>query len=206
MFTNATPSKKRWSKEEYLLALDLYFKIKNSSNTSLTASNLDVQKLANKIGRTAGSLSMRLLNFQYLDNGSGLSNGGEECKKIWNDYSKNPQKIAEELQSFSNCTRTCTEQANSDTEIISATIANKIVVALSIKCNNDYGDLFQVLLDLNKLIGKNMWNADTVIEIAKKVHSLPAFSIDQLDSIIKDILPAQPTKEILKIFSIFSYN
>lgn len=199
---NASPTKKRWSKTEYLLALDLYLNLKNSDNKSLTASNPKVQELAMKLGRTVGSVSMRLLNYQYIETKTGLKNGGEDCKKYWDEYSDSPEKLAKELGQQTTPTQT-KGTLNVPSETISPTIANKIVVSLSIKCGYDYGELFQVLLDMNQLIGRTEWDAETLVSIAKTIHSLPTDTTDQLDSLLTNILPPETHTEIAKILSIF---
>ena len=79
--------RKLWTREELILAFNLYFKITFGKTH---ASNPKVIKLANLIGRTPSSIVMRLGNFASIDPYHqqrgivGLKNGMNQVQPIWN--------------------------------------------------------------------------------------------------------------------------
>lgn len=87
---------KPWTEDEFILALELYFRIPFGS---ISKTNPDIIKLAKLIGRTPSSVGMRLCNYAHLDpnlEADGLSGGGKNCKIYWDKFADNlPQlKIA----------------------------------------------------------------------------------------------------------------
>lgn len=88
-----------WTHEEFILALDLYFRI---SFGSIHKNNPDIIKLSELIGRTPSSVAMRLSNYAANDPElqargiKGLVGGGNACLKYWNDYSQNRGKLLAE--------------------------------------------------------------------------------------------------------------
>ena len=80
---------KPWTEDEFILALELYFRIPFGS---ISKSNPDIIKLAKLIGRTPSSVGMRLSNYAHLDPNlaaDGLSGGGKNCAVYWNRYANN---------------------------------------------------------------------------------------------------------------------
>jgi putative restriction endonuclease len=59
-----TNPRKRWSEEETVLALYLYFQLPFGK---LHSGNPEIQKLAAALGRSSGSVAMKLVNFASLD-------------------------------------------------------------------------------------------------------------------------------------------
>lgn len=73
-----------WSTGELVLALDLYLK-----KPRCTRADPDVKFVADKIGRSVGSVYARLQNYKAVDPGyagSGLAAGIELCRPIWDAY------------------------------------------------------------------------------------------------------------------------
>ena len=67
-----------------ILALDLYRKAGHLPDT-----DPKVVSLSGCIGRTRGSVNMRLANFRSLDPddpGTGLPHGGDLCERIWDEF------------------------------------------------------------------------------------------------------------------------
>lgn len=80
---------KRWTREELILALNLYLKLPFGKLHSRTP---EIIHLANIIGRTAGSIAMRLNNFASVDpfhhqrGIKGLIGGKKQVEPIWNEF------------------------------------------------------------------------------------------------------------------------
>ena len=80
---------KPWTEDEFILTLELYFRIPFGR---ISKSNPDIIKLAKLIGRTPSSVGMRLCNFAHHDpnlNAGGLSGGGKNCALYWDKYVNN---------------------------------------------------------------------------------------------------------------------
>lgn len=87
----------KWSREETILALDLYLKI---SFSKASKTNKDVVQLASIIGRTPASVAMKVCNLASFDpivkqrNKSGLSNASRLDKIVFEEYSCNLEELA----------------------------------------------------------------------------------------------------------------
>lgn len=87
----------RWSREETILALDLYLKI---SFSKASKTNKDVIRLANIIGRTPASVAMKVCNLASFDplirqrNKSGLPNASKLDRTIFDEFSCNLEELA----------------------------------------------------------------------------------------------------------------
>ena len=80
-----------WSREEFMLAMNLYTKIRYGQ---FHTSNSEVKKLATLINRTPGSISYKLVHFAYLDPAhtgriKGLGKPGKPAIKIYNEFQEN---------------------------------------------------------------------------------------------------------------------
>jgi putative restriction endonuclease len=91
--------RKRWTREELLVALNLYHKL---TFGQLHFRNPAIIALAEKLGRSAGSLAMKLNNFASLDpvqqlrGIKGLRGTGALDRTVWNEFHENPaEAIAE---------------------------------------------------------------------------------------------------------------
>jgi len=85
-----------WSREELILALNLYLKLPFGKLHSGTPG---IIHLANLIGRTAGSVAMRLNNFAHVDPFHqqrgivGLAGGKKQVEPIWNEFINNKEEL-----------------------------------------------------------------------------------------------------------------
>lgn len=110
-----------WSKEETIVAFNVYCKIpfKSSSKTNPT-----IIKYANIIGRSPSALNMKVGNFGRLDPElkkqgiTGLVNGSKLEEDVWNEFNGNWEKLvfeSEELiAKFQNKTIEENEEINLD--------------------------------------------------------------------------------------------
>ncbi|MGI8597968.1 MAG: HNH endonuclease [Chitinophagaceae bacterium] len=88
--------RKNWSREELILALNLYLKLPFGKLHSRTP---EIIYLANLIGRTPGSIAMRLNNFASVDpyhqsrGISGLAGGKKQVEPIWLEFINNKEEL-----------------------------------------------------------------------------------------------------------------
>lgn len=89
--------KNNWSKEEHILAFNLYCKI---PFTKINATYAPIKELAALLGRSNNSVAMKLANFARLDpalkarNISGLTQGAKGEEIVWNEFHNNPEEFA----------------------------------------------------------------------------------------------------------------
>lgn len=82
-----------WSREELLLALNLYAKLPFGQ---LHHCNPNIIKLAERLGRTNSSVAMKLVNFAAIDpslDRKGLSGCSKLDREVWHEYLANPELI-----------------------------------------------------------------------------------------------------------------
>ena len=85
-----------WTRDEFILALDLYFRIPFGS---ISGNNPDIRKLAQFLDRTPDSVSMRLSNYASCDPKLqkrgivGLPAGIKKCMPYWNEFSMDLLKL-----------------------------------------------------------------------------------------------------------------
>lgn len=101
--------RKLWTREEFILALNLYYKLPFGR---LNQSTKEVKELAKLIGRTRSSVAMRLTNFAACDpyiintGRHGLAAGAKQCQPYWDEFNSNREKLLFEseqiLASFQN--------------------------------------------------------------------------------------------------------
>ncbi|MBR6988391.1 MAG: HNH endonuclease [Bacteroidaceae bacterium] len=92
----------KWSREELILALSVYYQLPFGKLHTRTP---EIIELANIIGRTANSASMRLNNFAACDPAiagtvgpmgtirKGLEGGKSVCMPIWEEFSNNKEEL-----------------------------------------------------------------------------------------------------------------
>lgn len=98
----------KWSRDELILALDLYFKLPSSKISSTNEEVIKLSEILNQIPsgfkhkddtfRNPNGVSMKLNNFKRLDpesKGSGLVRGGKLEEVIWNEFSTNKSLLSE---------------------------------------------------------------------------------------------------------------
>lgn len=88
--------RKLWKREEYIVVLNLYYKLpfgKLHQNTK------EVKELAALIGRTKGSVAMRLTNFAACDpyilstGRHGLEAGKKQCQPYWDEFNNDRESL-----------------------------------------------------------------------------------------------------------------
>jgi putative restriction endonuclease len=88
--------RKLWTREELILALNLYLKLPFGKLDSRTP---EIILLAEKLGRTPGSISMRLNNFASVDpfhqqrGVRGLIGGIKQVQPIWDEFINNKEEL-----------------------------------------------------------------------------------------------------------------
>jgi putative restriction endonuclease len=91
-----TEIRKLWTRDELILSLNLYLKLPFGKLDSRTT---EVIHLASIIGRTPGSISMRLNNFASVDpyhqqrGIGGLPGGKKQVEPIWNEFINNKDEL-----------------------------------------------------------------------------------------------------------------
>lgn len=92
-----------WTREELVLALNLYFKLPFGKLHTKTP---EIQELATVIGRTVNSVAMRLNNFASLDpyhlnrGIGGLKNVSKDCVLIWNEFIAGREELVFEAENI----------------------------------------------------------------------------------------------------------
>lgn len=85
-----------WTRDELILALNLYLKLPFGKLDARTA---EVIHLAKVMGRTANAVAMRLNNFASVDpfhqqrEIRGLSGGKKQVEPIWNEFMNNKENL-----------------------------------------------------------------------------------------------------------------
>ena len=90
-----------WSREETIVAFNIYCKIPFKSSSK---NNPIVIKYANILGRTPSALNMKIGNIGRLDPDLrekgilGLTHGAKMEEEVWNEFYNNPEKLAYESE------------------------------------------------------------------------------------------------------------
>jgi putative restriction endonuclease len=90
------PRKNLWTREELIVTFNLYLKLPYGKFHQKTK---EIIELANIIGRTSGSVAMRLSNFAHVDpfhqqrGVTGLSGGRRQVEPIWNEFINNKAEL-----------------------------------------------------------------------------------------------------------------
>lgn len=96
-------SQKNWSREELIVAFNLYCK---TPFTKINASNKGVKELAEIIGRSTSAVALKLANFARLDpalqnrNVKGMRHGSKAEEEIWNEFYDTPETLSYESEVF----------------------------------------------------------------------------------------------------------
>lgn len=94
---------KRWSRDELLLAMNLYCEIPYGT---MHARNPKIITLAQALGRSPDSIAMKLCNFASLDpfhqarGIKGLQGTSQADREIWTEFHSNWEKLATESESL----------------------------------------------------------------------------------------------------------
>lgn len=87
---------RNWSREELILAFNLYLKLPFGKMHSRTP---EIIHLANIIGRTPDSVAIRLTNFAHIDpyhqerGVKGMSGGRKQVEPIWEEFINNKEEL-----------------------------------------------------------------------------------------------------------------
>lgn len=90
-----------WTREEFILTLNLYLKIPFGK---MSSTNPDIQKLADLVGRTSGSVAIRLTNFAACDPAlqargiKGMQAGAKQCQPYWDEFMQDKEKLVFESE------------------------------------------------------------------------------------------------------------
>ncbi|MEY3501701.1 MAG: hypothetical protein RL308_3374 [Bacteroidota bacterium] len=90
------PSKNLWTREELILAFNLYLKIPFGK---MHSTNKEIIHLANLIGRTPSSIALRLVNFASVDpilsarGVKGMVGGTKIVQPIWDEFFHNQEGL-----------------------------------------------------------------------------------------------------------------
>lgn len=94
---NRNPAKgSRWTREEMILCLNLYLKLPYGQLDHRTPA---IIKLANLMGRSANTVSIRLNNYsscdpQIQDSGrTGMEGGRKQCQPYWDEFDGNREAL-----------------------------------------------------------------------------------------------------------------
>ena len=87
--------RRRWTDEEMILSLELYYRLPFSKFSGRTP---EVQQLALITGRTPSSIAMRLCNYEYSRTGKGLSGGHRQCLPFVEKYEHNRAQLTLDAQ------------------------------------------------------------------------------------------------------------
>jgi putative restriction endonuclease len=85
-----------WTKEELILAFNLYLKIPFGK---MHSTNKDIIHLANIMGRSANSIALRLVNFASVDPAlkargiKGMDGGTKIVQPIWDEFYENQEEL-----------------------------------------------------------------------------------------------------------------
>lgn len=89
-------SRKLWSRNEFVLALNLYYKLPFGKIHTRTK---EIQELAKLLNRTASSIAYRLANFAacdpYIINSGrkGMIAGKKQCQPYWDEFANDQERL-----------------------------------------------------------------------------------------------------------------
>ena len=86
-----------WTRDDFLVTLDLYL---DDPEIEKRQDDDRVNEIADLMGRSPGSVSLRLSNFRALDPqvDSGMENVGAPAQEIWDEYYDNEEELAREAE------------------------------------------------------------------------------------------------------------
>ena len=87
----------KWSKEETILAFDLYCR---TSFGKINSSNRDIMELASLMGRTSGAVALKMHNLAHYDpelrkrNVTAMAHGSKLDASVWEEFSSNWEDLS----------------------------------------------------------------------------------------------------------------
>lgn len=107
-------TRKLWTREEFVLVLNLYYKLPFGR---LNHTTKEVQELAKLLGRSDNSIALRLVNFAACDpyilntGRHRMASGATQCQPYWDEFNKNREALLfESEQILANLEGTTIEQ------------------------------------------------------------------------------------------------
>ena len=106
-----TTKRNNWTKEETILAFDLYCKIPFSK---ISKTNKEIIALADIIGRSPSAVGLKLANLARFDqelklkNISGMTHGSGLDKEVWNEFCNNWEELSYQAQQILACKKKTT--------------------------------------------------------------------------------------------------
>lgn len=88
--------RKLWSREEFILVLNLYYKLPFGKLHTRTK---EVQELASLLGRSVNSIALRLVNYAACDpyiiasGRKGMASGKDQCQPYWDEFSNDRETL-----------------------------------------------------------------------------------------------------------------
>lgn len=85
-----------WTREEFILVLNLYYKLPFGK---LNHTTKEVQELAKLLGRTESSIALRLVNFAACDpyilatGRHGMQSGAKQCQPYWDEFNSDREAL-----------------------------------------------------------------------------------------------------------------
>lgn len=93
-------SNPKWTRDEMILALDLYFRIRDESISAIHPQVIELSEVMNQLDvhsreyreskfRNPNGIVLRLANYKNVDpnyEGEGMSNGGKMIQEVWDEY------------------------------------------------------------------------------------------------------------------------
>ena len=95
------PTGEKWTREEHILAFNLYSQIPFGT---IHIHNPKIKELGRLLGRSVGSVSLKLANFARLDPSlqqrgiRGLPHGAKGEEEVWNEFAQQPEELAFESE------------------------------------------------------------------------------------------------------------
>lgn len=95
------PTGTNWTREEHIVAFNLYSQIPFGS---IHVHNPKIQELAQLLGRSVGSVSLKLANFARLDPSlqqrgiKGLPHGAKGEEEVWKEFAQRPEDLVFESE------------------------------------------------------------------------------------------------------------
>jgi putative restriction endonuclease len=94
-------TRNNWTREQHIIAFNVYCQIPFGQIDEDTPA---VQRLAKLVGRSVGAASRKLANFARLDPAlkqrgiKGLTHGAKGEEEVWNEFAKDPERLALESE------------------------------------------------------------------------------------------------------------
>ena len=95
------PAQEKWTREEHVIAFNLYCQIPFGT---IHIHNPRIRSLAKLLGRSVGSVSLKLANFSRLDPAlqrrgiRGLPHGAKGEEEVWREFADHPEALALESE------------------------------------------------------------------------------------------------------------